>query len=90
MATKKELKHEFGDDKPVARMKAVGYKHGYWCENVPTGPKDGTAAVALWMTSAGHKKNILSDKVKEIGIGVKFDDEGNAYWCQNFADLSDD
>lgn len=36
-----------------------------------------------WMNSEGHRKNILNEKYKNIGIGVAFAD-GVYYWVQTF------
>ena len=38
------------------------------------------------MNSPGHRANILSDDVSEIGIGFAVDDQSGAmYWTQKFA-----
>jgi uncharacterized protein YkwD len=41
-----------------------------WGENIAEGQENGTAVVAAWLTSAGHRANILSPSYTRIGIGV--------------------
>lgn len=51
------------------RIKREGYKSCTAVENIAWGQKSAQAVVAGWMTSKGHKKNLLNRKISEIGIG---------------------
>jgi uncharacterized protein YkwD len=43
------------------------------------------AAVAGWMNSPGHRKNILNKNLAESGIGVAVSDSGRVFFTQVFA-----
>lgn len=53
-------------------------------ENIGQGYKTPEDAVNAWMSSPGHKDNILSAKYTEIGIGIYKDDKGVITWVQMF------
>jgi uncharacterized protein YkwD len=38
-----------------------------------------------WMSSKGHRENILKDMFTEIGFGIAQDDKGVYYFTQVFA-----
>lgn len=63
----------------TARLRQVGYRYRTANENVGRfrGPE---SAVKWWMGSPIHKPNILSDSVREIGVGVALGADGRAYW----------
>ena len=67
---------------PSARVRAAGYPSGAW-ENISyggsTGPIDQDANVydrhrALFLSTTGHRQNILLASHEEIGVGVRFGD----------------
>ncbi len=65
---------------PWDRMNAAGYTG--WSsasENIAAGYNSPQAVMAGWMSSSGHRANILSANVREIGIGYAFqpDDQNN-------------
>jgi uncharacterized protein YkwD len=70
---------------PTQRIKAEGYPNPscacriYYGENIARGQTTPEQVVRDWMNSEGHRKNILSQNFREIGIGIS----GN-YWVQNF------
>ena len=74
-----------------ARIQAQGYAASYSSENIYAGSPDfgGNAAGAFdwWMHSDIHRKNILSNKITSIGIGVAFNPNSTyqAYYTLNFA-----
>jgi uncharacterized protein YkwD len=37
-----------------------------------------------WMTSKGHRANILNSDVSETGIGIARSSNGGLYYCQVF------
>lgn len=65
---------------PWQRMTAAGYT-GYSsaAENIDAGSSTAQGVMQEWMNSAGHRANILSTTVREIGIGYYRDnpDQGN-------------
>lgn len=61
------------------RAHRVGYRFSYLAENVASGQKTPQEVVKAWMSSSGHRKNILNPNLTEIGIG-----HVNNYWTQMF------
>ena len=59
-------------------------------ENIAAGYNSPEDAVAAWMTSDGHRSNILSPNYSEIGVGY-FSGVGKfgAYWVQDFGARGD-
>jgi uncharacterized protein YkwD len=54
-------------------------------ENIAAGYATPEAVVAGWMSSPGHRANILSPKYTEMGIGlVSGGGQFGAYWTQEF------
>lgn len=72
------------------RIYASGYKYTYAAENIAAGQTTPEEVVQAWMNSPGHRKNIMSSKYEEIGIGYYYlahdtgDVNYNYYWTQNF------
>ena len=58
--------------------------HVFSGENIASGYRNADEVMAGWMSSSGHKANILHNKAGRIGIGV-YDDNGTLYWVQLFA-----
>ena len=49
----------------------VGYKYGRLAENIASGTfRNDEKVVDLWMQSPGHRENILTSDVSEIGVAV--------------------
>lgn len=72
------------------RVKEAGYPFSFVGENIYASPATPEEAVAGWMKSEGHRRNILNRDYKEIGVGYYFlaNDTGNVnwkhYWTQVF------
>lgn len=54
-------------------------------ENIAAGFSDGYSAVNGWMTSDGHRANILNENNKYMGVGASYGGSYGAYWAQMFA-----
>lgn len=84
MARLNKLGHDL-EGKPFAdRIKESGYPFAATGENVGEGYKTGKAAVAGWMDSPPHKKNLLGEEFTEIGVAVADAADGTRYWTQVF------
>ena len=76
---------------PWDRIGATGYNFSQAAENIAVGYSTPTAVVQGWINSPGHRTNILSANVTEIGVGYYYlsADTGsvnyNHYWSQVFA-----
>jgi hypothetical protein len=68
-------------DRMVERINAVCAGANSWAENVFGGPISPQNAVAGWMNSPGHCRNIMSPNAEFIGIGRS----SNSWWTQMFA-----
>jgi uncharacterized protein YkwD len=72
------------------RIRRVGYRYSYAAENIAASASSPQQVVNLWMNSPGHRANILTPKLKHIGIGYYYvsNDAGNEqwghYWTQKF------
>ncbi len=60
-------------------LSEVGVSYRAWGENIAYGQRTPQEVVDSWMSSPGHKANILSANFKEIAVGFK-----NNYWVQVF------
>ena len=66
------------------RARYVGYPFGRLAENVALGYPDAETVVQGWMTSKGHRANILNSDVVETGIAIARSSGGGLYYCQVF------
>lgn len=67
-----------------SRLQAVGYSYSSAAENVAWNQRDAQSVVSGWMTSAGHRANILDPYLREIGAGMARSSKGEPYWIQVF------
>ncbi|WP_345491287.1 CAP domain-containing protein [Streptomyces roseoviridis] len=66
------------------RITAAGYRWSSWGENIHRGPRTPAEAVAEWMDSDAHRKNILNCAFEDVGVGVNLSG-GGPWWVQDFA-----
>ena len=69
---------------PDERMAAAGCMFRGWGENIAMGQPTPVEVMAAWMTSPGHRANILSPAFTHLGVGVRYG-TGTVYWVQDFA-----
>ncbi len=53
-------------------------------ENIAMGQRDSREAVNDWVTSPGHRANILHPGYRRIGVAAFTASDGTIYWCQQF------
>lgn len=53
-------------------------------ENIAMGQRSSKEAVADWMSSSGHRANILNRSYRRIGVAAYRTANGTIYWCQQF------
>ncbi|MDB4915881.1 MAG: uncharacterized protein JWM95_3525 [Gemmatimonadetes bacterium] len=68
-----------------SRISAVHYVHSTAAENIAEGYSSAAAVVAGWMTSPGHRANIVSTAFTEMGAGAATSKNGHRYHVQVFA-----
>lgn len=73
----------------ATRIRAAGYRYRLAAENIAAGQQSPEEVVDTWMSSPGHRANILNCKLRHIGIG--FAENGasayGTYWVQDFGTL---
>ena len=67
-----------------SRLQAVGYAYMKAAENAAWNQVDARSVVDGWMSSSGHRANILDPKLKEIGAAMARSTKGEPYWVQVF------
>jgi uncharacterized protein YkwD len=85
MADAKLLSHEVGGQTFSIRLKASKYPIRAAGENCAEGAETPAEAVGNWMTSPGHKANILNAEYQEVGVGMEVSSEGRKFYTQVFA-----
>ncbi|MFI1159142.1 CAP domain-containing protein [Streptomyces sioyaensis] len=82
MADHKNMSHTGSDGSdPGDRITKAGYNWSAYGENVAYGYSSPESVMQGWMTSPGHKRNILDCSFKEIGVGHA---QPGDYWTQDF------
>ncbi|MGW1027778.1 CAP domain-containing protein [Streptomyces sp. NPDC002577] len=82
MASHQNMSHTGSDGSdPGQRITQAGYTWSTYGENVAYGYSTPEQVMEGWMSSPGHKANILNCSFKEIGVGLA---EPNDYWTQDF------
>ena len=87
MAAMKTMSHDLpGAAFPSlgSRLDAVGYRMSASGENIAEGYSSAATAVAGWMTSTGHRENIVSTRFTEMGAGVATASNGRRFFTQVF------
>ncbi|WP_241176173.1 CAP domain-containing protein, partial [Modestobacter sp. KNN46-3] len=67
---------------PFARARAAGIGYAR-AENIASGQPDAAAVMAAWMSSPGHRQNILNCQLRTLGVGVAAG-SGGPWWTQLF------
>lgn len=81
------MEHELpGQPYPTlkSRLAAVQYDVRAAGENIAEGQRSASEALSTWMSSPGHRANILSSDYTEIGAGVAAARNGRLYFVQVF------
>ena len=69
---------------PFDMMEDFGLRFTAAAENIAYGQRAPSGGMNAWMNSAGHRSNILSGNVSEIGVGVAKRSDGVLFWTQMF------
>jgi uncharacterized protein YkwD len=67
----------------VTRAQAAGYAQPS-AENIAMGYRTAAEVVDGWMTSSGHRANILNCQSKTVGVAVVNAADGTPYYTQDF------
>lgn len=67
------------------RLERAGYAWRTWGENVAVGQPTPAGVTDAWMTSPGHRENMLNASFEHIGVAVAHDAAGRTYWTMVLA-----
>ncbi|QHC32124.1 CAP domain-containing protein [Streptomyces sp. HF10] len=82
MAAHQNMSHTGSDGSdPGTRITQAGYTWSAYGENVAYGYATAAEVMAGWMSSPGHRANILDCGYQEIGVGLA---QPGSYWTQDF------
>lgn len=85
MAKEQKLSHEskkFGMTFNLIKKEGIKFKSA--AENIARWHDTPEYVAQRWLTSEGHRKNILNPNYNETGIGLAKDKDGKNYWVQIF------
>ena len=69
---------------PFTMMQNFGLRFSSAAENIAYGQRTAQEVMNAWMNSPGHRANILSRNLTEIGVGAAKAANGTIYWTQMF------
>lgn len=87
MAERQRLEHDItGAAYPdlQSRLVAVSYAYSRAAENIAWNTPSAQSVVAGWMSSSGHRANILDGRLTELGAAMARSSKGEPYWIQVF------
>jgi uncharacterized protein YkwD len=85
-AYRQEMSHTSANGAQLqGRLRAAGYRFSAASENVQMGAGSPASAVSWWMGSSGHRANILTQGIGDIGVGIAVSDapESRYHWVIN-------
>jgi uncharacterized protein YkwD len=68
----------------MARNSSLVHTREPVAENIAMGQPHSSVAVRDWMSSPGHRANILSRSYGRIGVAAYRTARGTIFWCQQF------
>ena len=74
-----------GGSSPGSRVNSVGYRWAAYGENIAWGQQDARTVMNDWMSSPGHRANILNCRFRNVGVAVAYNSRGVPFWTQDFA-----
>ncbi len=82
-ADRQKVSHVSADGTQLqGRLRAAGYRFSAASENVQMGAASPASAVESWMGSSGHRANILTRGIGDIGVGIAAAN-GRIHWVIN-------
>lgn len=68
----------------MTRSRALQHTSAMVAENIAMGQRSVRGAMQSWMSSPGHRANILNGRYRRLGVAAYRTPEGTIYWCQQF------
>lgn len=80
MAARGDLSHSVDGTLPE-RVRAYGYDVAAAAENIGWNYRSVPAVITGWKNSAGHRKNLLNPRVRDVGFAAAAGPNGEPYWA---------
>lgn len=85
MAESGALGHEGTDGStPGSRARSAGYRGDWIGENVAVGYAGVGQVIEAWLSSPGHRANLLDPRYRHVGVATAVSADGQVYWVQVF------
>jgi uncharacterized protein YkwD len=68
----------------MTRNRTLQHASSAVAENIAMGQQSSKQVVDSWMSSPGHRANILNGSYTKIGVAAYRTPDGRIYWCQQF------
>jgi uncharacterized protein YkwD len=68
----------------MTRRRSLQHTRQPVAENIAMGQRTSKDAVRAWMSSSGHRANILNRSYQRIGVAAYRTERGTVFWCQQF------
>jgi len=68
----------------MTRSRSLTHTSAAVAENIAMGQSTSSEALSSWMSSSGHRANILNASYRRIGVAAYSTPEGRTFWCQQF------
>ena len=68
----------------MTRNQTLQHTSAAVAENIAMGQRSAAEVVADWMSSPGHRANMLRPGHRRIGVAAYVTPGGTIYWCQQF------
>jgi len=68
----------------MTRSRSLTHTSDAVAENIAMGQSTSSEALSSWMSSSGHRANILNASYSRIGVAAYSTPEGRTFWCQQF------
>lgn len=86
MAEQDDMSHELDGRDAGDRLHASGLLYSGWGENIARGYDTPAEVMSGWMSSPGHRENILDCSFTTLGVGVA-DGPRGPWWTQDFIEV---
>jgi uncharacterized protein YkwD len=68
----------------MARSRNLSHTSAMVAENIAVGQRSVRGVIGSWLSSPGHRANMLSGSHRRLGVAAYRTPEGTIYWCQQF------
>jgi uncharacterized protein YkwD len=68
----------------MTRSRSLQHTSAMVAENIAMGQRSVRGVVSSWMSSPGHRANMLNGRYRRLGVAAYQTPDGTIYWCQQF------